>query len=338
MLPRVSVVMSNYNGVTLKLVEDSLASILKNTYPNLEVILVDNASTDNSVEIIQKKFGKNPKFRLLQNVMNMYSQGLNLGVRNSTGKYVAFFNNDATVENGYFEALVSFLESHKNVALIQGKLLSAKDHSKIDCVGEIMDIYGNPKSIGNGEIAKDKYEAQMDILSVTGSCSMLRRSVVDEIGYFDNEYGIGYEDMDLALRARMRGYDIVYYPKVNVFHRRGATDLSPMVKLQVKWHFNKNRIVTLLKNFSWEDIGKALPVILLLYITAGIWEATLKRNPKLGITRFTAILWVIGNIFMIFEKRKQVEKIKKAKYMKTIHNLMMSGNLLITAKSFILGK
>lgn len=337
MSPKVSVVMSNYNGVQLKLVQSSLKSLLKNTYPNLEVILVDNASTDTSVSVLQKEFGDNPRFRLLQNPINMYSQGLNLGIKNSTGKYVAFFNNDATVDNGYFETMVKFMESHKNVALAQGKLLSSKNKKLIDCVGETMDIYGNPTSIGNSEEAVDTYTKQMDILSVTGSCSILRKSITEEIGFFDNDYGIGYEDMDLALRARRYGYDIVYIPTAYVYHKRGATDLSPIIKTTVKWHFNKNRIVTLLKNFSGEDISKALPIIVLLYFVAGFLEATLKNNPKLGATRFTALFWVLINLPQILKKRKEIKKKRSAKNMKTIYNLMTHNNLFSMALQFARG-
>lgn len=338
MAPRVSVVMSNYNGVQLKLVENSVASILKNTYSNLEVIVVDNASTDNSVQVLQKKFGKHPMYTLLQNPINMYSQGLNLGIKNSTGKYVAFFNNDATVENGYFEKVVDFMEKHKNVALAQGKLLSSKNSAIIDCVGETMDIFGNPTSIGNGEKDKNRYTEQTNILSVTGSCSILRKSVTEKIGFFDNSYGIGYEDMDLALRARMQGYDIVYLPDAKVFHKRGATDLSPIIKNTVKFHFNKNRIMTLLKDFSGKDIALALPVIILLYTTQGILEIVLKNNLSLGITRFTALFWIMINLPEIFAKRKEIQKKSSAKNMKTIYNLMTHNNLLSLALHFVKGK
>lgn len=338
MPPKVSVVMSNYNGVQLKLVENSLSSILKNTYKNLEVILVDNASTDNSVEVIQKKFDKNPRFNLLQNPINMYSQGLNLGIKNSTGKYVAFFNNDATVENGYFETLVDFMEKNKKVVLAQGKLLSSKNSKIIDCVGETMDIFGNPTSIGNGEKEKGKYEKEMELLSVTGSCSILRKAVTKTIGYFDNEFGIGYEDMDFSLRARMQGYKIVYLPKAIVFHKRGATDLSPIIKTEVKFHFNKNRISTLLKNFSKEDIFVALPVIVVLYIVQGFFEATIKNNPSFARARFTALFWVLVNLPQILKKRKQIQKNSAAIHRKRIYNLMTHNNLLSMAQKFVKGK
>lgn len=338
MLPRVSVVMSNYNGVALKLVENSLSSILKNTYPNLEVILVDNASTDNSVEVIQKKFSKNPRFILIQNPINRYSLGLNLGIKNSTGKYIAFFNNDAIVENGYFEKMVDFLQKYPNVALVQGKLLSSKNANQIDCVGETMDIYGNPKSIGNGEKDKGQYEKTIDILSVTGSCSMLRKSIIKKVGYFDNEYGIGYEDMDFSLRVRRHGYDIKYFPNVNVFHKRGATDLSPLIKNAVKWQFNKNRIVTIIKNFSWMYVVKTLPVIVIFYLLAGIIEATIKKNPKGGFVRFTALLWIVGNLPMILRKRDEIQKKQLKKNMQTVYNLMIQANLFTTAFTFMKAK
>lgn len=197
--PKVSVVMSNYNGYALGLIENSLDSILKNDYPNLEVLMIDNASTDESVKKVQKKFGKNPRLHVIQNPVNMYSQGLNLGIRNSTGEFIAFFNNDARVEDGYFQKFVKLLKKDKNIALAQGKLLSSKDSSIIDCAGETMDIYGNPTSIGNGEKAKGNYEKETELLSVTGSCSILRREAIEKIGYFDDSYGIGYEDMDLGL-------------------------------------------------------------------------------------------------------------------------------------------
>src|SRR5690348_1564297 len=156
--------MSNYNGVTLKLIESSLSSILKNNYSNLEVILVDNSSTDNSVETVIRKFGANKRFTIIKNPVNMYSQGLNLGIKKSTGKYVAFFNNDARVEDGYFQEFVKFLEKNKSIALAQGKLLSSKDRRVIDCTGETMDTYGNPTSIGNGEKDNGKYTDICDLL------------------------------------------------------------------------------------------------------------------------------------------------------------------------------
>ncbi len=301
--PLVSVVMSNYNGVTLNLLNDSLPPILKNSYPNLEVILVDNASTDNSVDYIKNKFGKNPRLKIIQNHINMYSIGLNLGVKNSSGKYVAFFNNDVVVEDDYFQKIITFLEKNSDIALAQGKLVSYYNKKIIDSAGETMDYFGNPITIGSGQNAKESYNQIMEILSVSGSCSILRKSVISKVGYFDDDYGIGYEDMDLSLRAWLRGYRVVYSPDAIAFHKRAATDLSPMVRAIVRWHFNKNRLATMIKNYPLTDLITCLPVTIIIYIFAGLWEILLKKNYQVGITRFSAIIWAIDHLPNIIRKR-----------------------------------
>lgn len=301
--PLVSVVMSNYNGITLNLLNDSLPPTLKNSYPNLEVILVDNASTDNSVAYIKNKFGKNPRLKIIQNHINMYSLGLNLGVKNSSGKYVAFFNNDVVVEDDYFQKIITFLEKNPDIALAQGKLVSYYNKKIIDSAGETMDYFGNPITIGSGQNAKESYNQTMEILSVSGSCSILRKSVISKIGYFDDDYGIGYEDMDLSLRAWLRGYRVVYSPDAIAFHKRAATDLSPMVRAIVRWHFNKNRLATMIKNYPLTDLITCLPVTIIIYIFAGLWEILLKKNYQVGITRFSAIIWVIDHLPNIIRKR-----------------------------------
>src|SRR3989344_5070364 len=185
MISKVSVVMSNYNGLSLGLIPNSLSSILSNNFPNLEVIFVDNASTDKSVEVVKRKYGRNPKLKIVRNKVNMYSQGLNLGIENSTGKYIAFFNNDAKVNNGYFQEFIKFLEKDKTITLAQGKLLSSKNSKIIDSAGETMDVFGNPISIGSGERNKNNYKDTQELLSVSGSCSILRKDAVKKIGYFD---------------------------------------------------------------------------------------------------------------------------------------------------------
>ncbi len=325
-LPKVSVVMSNYNGLDLRLIDKSLPSILKNSYPNLEVLLVDNASVDKSLEYVKKNFRNNPKLRIIENPVNMYSVGLNLGIKNSIGKYVAFFNNDAYVEDGYFEKFVSFLDKNSSVALAQGKLLSSVDHSKIDCVGETMDIFGNPLSFGHGDKDSEKFNSTKEILSVSGSCSILRKSVVKKIGNFDEAYGIGYEDMDLSLRAWMNDLKVIYFPDVRVFHKRGATDLSPVIRNKVKWHFNKNRIATLIKNEPSNYLILSLPVVFVFYILMGIYESLIQGKPKLGLARLTSIIWVIYHLPELLSKRRKLGK--------RINNFGKIKNLMI--KKFVI--
>ncbi len=327
--------MSNYNGVKLGLLPKSLKSILDNNYPNLEVILVDNASTDKSLSEVKKMLKKNKNLRLVENPINMYSQGLNLGIKASSGKYVAFFNNDARVENGYFQKFVKFLDKNPKVALAQGKLLSSKNNNLIDSAGEIIDIYGNPTSIGNGINAEQNFNKIVDLLSVSGSCSILRKSAVGKIGYFDDAYGIGYEDLDLAMRAWMRGFEVKYYPNVHVFHERGATDLAPMIRLRVRWHFNKNRIATIIKNYPLLLVIKALFGVFVIYMLLGMWEIVVKNNFKLGILRFTSILWIIINLPTILSKRAEVMRLKQKNGYKKMFSLFSDRSLIDSMLAYL---
>lgn len=333
--PVVTVVMSNYNGLSLKILPDTLENLLKNNYPNLEVILVDNASTDKSVETVLKKVGSDKKFKLIQNHINMYSQGLNLGVKNSTGKYVAFFNNDVVVENGFFQKFVSYLEKNPKIALAQGKLINYFDHTVIDSAGETMDEFGNPITIGAGLDAKENFNEEMEVLSVSGSCSIARRDLFEKIGFFDNDYGIGYEDMDLGLRTWLAGFKVAYYPDAHAYHMRGATDNSKPIRPKVRWHFNKNRISTLLKNYPTEFVVANLPVTVLIYIAAGLWETFIKKTPELGSKRFSSLIWVLGNLVPILQKRNQVQKNINKTGANKIQQLLYKKTLLKSFASFI---
>ena len=329
--PKVSVIISNYNGVKLNLLEESLSAIFKNNYPNLEVILVDNASYDDSVKVAREKFSK---LKIVQNPVNMYSQGLNLGIKSSSGDYLAFFNNDVVVKNDYFQKLINFLEKEPNIALVQGKLISYYDHQIIDSAGETMDSFGTPITIGAGMGAKH-FNKQTEVLSVSGSCNILRKSAVESIGYFDKDYGIGYEDLDLALRAWMVGFKVVYYPYVYAFHKRGATDLSPMVRIKVRWHFNKNRIVTLIKNYPVLFLIRNLPVTIFIYFAAGIWEIIIKRHFKLGLTRFSALIWVFLHLPLILKKRREIQLNARSSGKKIILKLIHDKAIMSSFSSFL---
>lgn len=329
--PKVSVIVSNYNGLKLNLLTESLSSILKNDYPNLEVILVDNCSEDESVKVAKRKFGK---LKIVLNPVNMYSKGLNLGIKNSTGDYVAFFNNDVVVENGYFQKFIKFLQKRPEIALTQGKLLSYYDHNVIDSAGETIDPSGNPITIGAG-MSSNNFNEQREVLSVSGSCSILRKSAIESIGFFDEDYGIGYEDLDLALRAWMKGYKVIYYPKAYAFHKRGATDLSSMVRIKVRWHFNKNRISTLIKNYPVDFILRNLPITLFIYFAAGMWEIIIKKRPSLGVTRFTSIAWVVANLPRILKKRMEVQKNTKKSGKRMIQKLLSDMAIASSFRSFL---
>lgn len=333
--PKVSMIVSNFNGMQLDLIKDCVNSLVKPAYPNWELVVVDNASTDNSVEYFKKRFERLKNCFIVENSINMYSQGLNLGAKISRGKYLAYFNNDVAITKNYLNNLVKEFEKDKKLAIAQGKLLNYKDHSKIDSAGETMDIFGNPVTIGYGEKDQGQYDHVEDILSGSGSACMIRKDIFEKIGGYDPSFGIGYEDMDLALRVRKFGYKVKRFPKAVVYHRRAATDLADFIKVKVKWHFNKNRLTTMIKNYPVSLLIGTLPVTIALYKLITVYEWLFRGNWTMGWVRLTSLIWVILNLPYILGSRNKVNKKGAKPLSKKEYMLFSSKSILSSLRHFI---
>lgn len=336
--PKISMIVSNFNGKQLNLIGDCINSLIKPGYPNWELIVVDNASTDDSVKYLKKRFKNYKNCIVLEHQINMYSQGLNLGAKKATGQYLAYFNNDAAITKSYLGNLVKEFEEDKKLAIAQGKLLNYKNHKKIDSAGETMDIFGNPITIGIDEKDNGQYDHVEDILSASGSACMIKKSVFEKIGGYDPIFGIGYEDMDLALRARRLGYKVKRFPKAIVYHKRAATDLVDFIRVKVKWHFNKNRLITMIKNYPLSLLVVSLPVTITLYKLIILYEWIIRGNWKIGWIRLTSVFWVILNLPLIIAARQNITKMGAKSLSDKEYALFSSKSLLSTFKHFALIK
>ncbi|KKR10655.1 MAG: putative glycosyltransferase [Candidatus Woesebacteria bacterium GW2011_GWA1_39_21] len=332
--PKISIIISNLNGVRLKLLDDCLNSLTKPNYPNWELFVVDNNSDDESVLYLQKRFQKLKNCHVIKNKVNMYSQGLNLGAKHAKGKYLAYFNNDVAIDKNYFRYVINKLESDSSIAILQGKLLNYYKRNIIDSAGETMDKFGNPITIGSGETDRGQYNNENEILSASGSACVIKKDIFQKIGHYGPEYGIGYEDMDIALRARSMGYKVVRFPKAVVFHKRASTDLAPFIRTKVKWHFNKNRLSTMIKNYPLSLLITSLPFTIMLYVFIGSWECLVHGNWKIGLTRFTSIGWVISNISKIIQRRNAIKKVTVDGYVFPI-NLFSDKSFFTFFKDFL---
>ncbi len=333
--PLISIVISNYNGARLDTLKACLVSFKKIDYPNYELILVDNASTDNSLVVAKKVLGKDPKFKIIQNRVNMYSQGLNLGLKESRGEYVAYFNNDLEVAKKYFQKLVESFNRYPKLALAQGKLLWYFDHKIIDSAGESMDPYGNPVTIGYQTKDRGQFDNDEEILSASGSACMLKKSALKNVGIYDDSYGIGYEDMDLGLRLRHRGFLVMRVPEAIVYHKRGTTDLSPMVRVKVKWHFNKNRLATMIKNYPLSDLLQTIPITLVIYIFNMLWEMGVQKRFRVGLMRPWAVIWIFMQLPRLLQERQAIRNMATDKTDQTIIKLLAPSSIFIKVKNVI---
>jgi GT2 family glycosyltransferase len=307
-LPPISFVVSNYNGLKLGLIRDCLLSLKDVDYENYEVIVVDNASTDGSVQNIRDEFGSFSKMKVVENPVNVYSRGLNLGLLSAKGELVVFLNNDLEVRADYARSMARFFKDRPRLAIAMGKIMHWDNRMLIDRVGDSMDLSGNPWLIGSKQLDKGQFNSPMEILSAGTTAACVKKALIREIGMFDESYHIGYEDMDLALRAHIHGDFVLYNPEAVVYHKGAATDSRKEIAAKIKFHFDKNRVTTLIKNYEAINMVKALTLATFFYTLAFLGEILAKKNTDYAIARARAVAWVIRTLPRIVESRREVQQ------------------------------
>lgn len=250
MAARVSAIILNYNGV--KFIEACLESVSLQDYPDLDIVVVDNASTDASPEMVRKGF---PAVRLIECAGNLgFSAGMNKGIAATTGEYVLLLNPDVTLEPDYVSILVALLEKHPEAGAATGKTYRMGDAQPpvIDGTGHV--IYKNRLLSDRGENRPDEgqYESEEEVFGVCAGMSLYRRAMLEDVKegdeYFDEAFFMFLEDVDLDWRARLRGWSSFYTPLALARHHRGG--IAKRRNMLVEKHNYKNRYLVLLKNDS----------------------------------------------------------------------------------------
>lgn len=214
----VSVVVVNWNG--REHLEVCVGSLLRQPV-SAEIILVDNASTDRSPDLVREKFGD--RVRIVQLDHNVgYGAGLNAGIRVARGRFVFALNMDTEVAPACLATLIEAADRHPNAGSLAPKILSFSDPDIIDNVGHL--LYPDGLSRGRGRLERDhgQYDREEEILIASGCAMLLRRSMLADVGLFDPDLFAYCEDTDLALRAQLKGWRCRYVPAAVVFHKYSA--------------------------------------------------------------------------------------------------------------------
>lgn len=253
--PLVSIIIPHFNG--REILKNCLESLVRTRYAHKEIIVVDNASTDGSPEEAQRLF---PKIQVLKNRKNLgYAGGCNSGLASAKGTYVVFLNNDTEVEPDWLVHLVAACKQDSAIAACQPKLLSLTDHSYFDyagAAGGLLDIFGYPFARGRifFTIEKDEgqYDQRADIFWACGTAMLVRKSVLDEVGAFDEDFFAHMEEIDLNWRFHLAGYRVVAVPQAVIYHRAGSTlktDSPQKIYLN-----HRNSLIMLLKNYQLKNL------------------------------------------------------------------------------------
>jgi len=220
--PIVSFIIVNLNGEAFLF--NNLTSLFgQRTKRPFEVILVDNASTDSSLEIVRENF---PEVKVIENSENLgFARGNNQGIEAAAGKYILTLNNDTELKQGFLEEILSNAEgSAEDIGMWAPKILSLEDKSLIDSAGGLL-IYGNGLAKGRGRLEKDRgqYETTEEVFIPSACAALYRANMLEEIGGFDADFFAYCEDTDLGLRARLAGWKTIYVPGAVVYHFYSGT-------------------------------------------------------------------------------------------------------------------
>jgi len=241
-LPLISVVILNWNG--REVVERCLQSLEGQTYQPLEIIVVDNASTDDSVKLVREKF---LNVKLILNERNLgFGGGNNVGIRASQGKYIMMLNNDTRLDPKCIEELKGSLEKEERYGACASKILLEYEDNLIDAAGIV--VCPDGLSIGRGRLEKgDQYDEETEVFFASDCACLYRREMLEEIGLYDEDFFAYADETDMGWRAQLARWKCIYNPKAVVyhFHSASAGTYSPFKAYLVE----RNRIWVAIKSF-----------------------------------------------------------------------------------------
>lgn len=322
---KVSVVIPNYNGE--KYLRDCLCSLKDQTFSNYEVILVDNNSTDDSINLARSLIPSITIIRLDSN--QGFSKAVNIGIKSAEGKYVVLLNNDTIAQTSWLMNLVDSIDKDSSIFSCSSKMLSYHDSCLIDDAGDAYTIFGNAYQEGHG-MRKDLYDKDHDVFSACAGAAIYRRNLFNIVGYFDERFFAYLEDVDIGYRARLCGFRNILCSNAEILHIGSATTGGGYSSLKVRLSA-RNNIFLIHKNMPFIQILFNLPFIMIGfsmkysffkrlglskdYVEGLIEGVRFLKNQPLEKSRYKLIYvffvqyWLIKKgIYMVFNKMKQMYK------------------------------
>ncbi len=289
-MTKISVVIPNLNG------GDELAkcldSLLKQSL-KCNIVVVDNASTDNSLEILGKY-----DVELIKNDRNRgFAGGVNQGIEHAMSrgdKFVALFNNDAVADKHWLGKLVKCLDKNTRAGIVTSKIIGSSGEY-LDSTGDFYTTWGLPFPRGRRETDLNKYDDYRRVFAASGGASLYRISMLEKIGLFDEDFFAYYEDVDISFRARLAGWEIYYEPKAVAYHHISAT--SSRIPGFATQQTIRNLPFLVIKNVPARLLPIVMPRFTLAYLSIllsaiargkgwsalkGLTQSTLLKPKKLG--------------------------------------------------------
>jgi GT2 family glycosyltransferase len=297
--PQVSVIIPNWNGAHH--LPTCLESLRRQTHPHVEVIVADNGSTDGSLELLARDY---PEARVLPLEENRgFAGACNAGMQAAQGDFVVLLNNDTEAHPRWVEEIVAAFERHPEAGLVASKMLLFDRRDTFHTAGDFYRVNGIPGNRGVWQKDEGQYDQEEYVLNACGGSAAYRKAMLDQIGLLDEDFFYSCEDLDLAWRAQLAGWQCIYAPQAIVYHKLQATGGG----VTASFYDGRNFIYLLVKDYPgdlwrahWRDILRAQ-----LRITA---EALRAWRGAAARARLRGQLAGLLSIPKMLRKRREVQR------------------------------
>lgn len=291
--PLVSIISVNYNQ--LEVTFDFLKSLRKITYPNYEVIIVDNASKEDPTKEINKQF---PEVNLIVSKENLgFAGGNNLGIKTAKGKYFMMLNNDTEVDPGFLEPLVQKMESDPKIGMVGSKVRFFNQPEIIQYAGStsMTRFTATAHFIGYGHKDIGQYDKACSTSFASGAAMMTSRKICEDVGLMANFFFLYYEELDWQERIRKAGYKIYFVPESLIYHKESIS-VGKASALQAYWQ-TRNRLLLIRRNFSSFNVFISIIYITFISTPYRFFKYLFQMRFRSIKVHFIAIGWHYYNLF-----------------------------------------
>lgn len=290
--PLVSIVTVNYNQTSVT--RDLLVSLKAATYPNTEIIVVDNGSSDQSITSLKEEF---PAITLILTGKNLgFAGGNNRGIEVGKGDFFLLINNDVEVTPGFLEPLVETLQHYPAAGMASSKIVYHNRDEQIQYAGSLqMNAYtGRGKKIGNLEKDHGQHDEVRKTELGHGACLIVSRKVIEKIGLMPEIYFLYYEEHDWTEQAKRNGFDVYFVGTSKIYHKESvSTGRNTPLKT---FYLTRNRLLYLRRNSSGITFVSSLLFFILFSTPKNILNYLLKRDFANLNSYLKAVVWHLKNV------------------------------------------
>jgi GT2 family glycosyltransferase len=297
-MPGISVIIANWNGKTF--LGDCLYSLRRQTFRDFEIILVDNGSTDGSVEFVRTQF---PEVTVLGLPDNRGFTGGNIvGYEQAKGELIVLLNNDTEADSHWLEEIHQASLTYTEAGSFASKMMYFDERTRIENCGFDLGIAGTTLDLGRDETDSARWSLPRKVFGACGGAAAYRRGMLDDVGFLDPDFFLIYEDVDLSFRAQLRGYSCMFVPKAIVYHRyRQSIGKAPARQV---FFSQRNIEFVYLKNMPLKLMLQRVAQRLVYEVGSAIYFGM--RGS--GLAFWQAKLHVLSVLPSVLRKRREVQK------------------------------